>query len=159
MTSAAPRILDWYRADPWPGIRRVLLVGPPILTLGGLVIAVSLASRLPRALVDGATVVGLVLVAGGVLFTMVGMNRLLRDDVSLAVRTDGVAVRAAGVETLVRWEALGGARWDARRRELVLESPGASPIAVARPFRGIAGGELADRIVRARQKAAMGLLR
>jgi hypothetical protein len=103
-------------------------------------------------------VTGLALVAGGALFTMVGMNRILRDDISLALRTDGVAVRLAGTETVLAWEDLGAARWDSRRRELVLESSVAAPITVARSFRGVAGSDLAERILRARQKAAMGLL-
>jgi hypothetical protein len=159
MPSEPPRILDWYRADPWPRMRRILLTGPAVLALGGLITAASFVARVPRDLRLDAVMAGVVLVAGGALFTMVGMSRILRDDVSIVLRTDGVALRVGGSDTLVPWDDLASARWDAPRGELVLERLGGASVAVARRFADVAGPELAERIARARQKAAMGLLR
>lgn len=159
MSTQPPRIVDWYRADPWPRMRRVLVTGPAVLALGGLVTAASFLARLPRDLRLDAMMAGLALVAGGALFTMVGMSRILRDDAYLALRTDGVALRIAGVDTLVRWDDLASVRWDGPRGELVLEQVGGILIAVVPRFAEVTGAELAERVVRTQQKAAMGLLR
>ncbi|HEY3821489.1 MAG TPA: hypothetical protein VGL81_30185 [Polyangiaceae bacterium] len=154
-----PRIVDWYRVDPWPRMRRVLFTGPLVLALGGLVTAASFLGRVPRDLRGDATLLGVVLVAGGALFTIVGMSHILRDDVYLALRTDGVVLRLAGLETLVLWDELASVRWNAPPGELVLERSAGAPLAVPRRFRGIEGTALAERILQTRRKAAMSLLR
>lgn len=153
-----PRIVAWYRADPWPRMRRVLLTGPAVLALGGLVTAAAFLARLGD-LRPAATLAGILLVAAGAIFTVVGMSHLLREDASLALRTDGVAVRAGGVETLVPWDDLAGVTWDAPRGELTLERAGGGPVTIVPRFAEVAGEALADRILQTRRKAAMGLLR
>jgi hypothetical protein len=154
-----PRIVEWYRADSWPRMRRILLVGPALLTLGGLVIAVSFLTHQPRAVRVDAAALGFVLVAGGAIFTMVGMQRILREDLYLALRSDGIVVHSSAGETLVPWDELREARWDEVRAELVLLCAGAEPIVLARPFAGIGGRDLAARVAAVRRKAAMKLLR
>jgi hypothetical protein len=159
MSRELPRILDWYRADPWPRMRRVLFTGPLVLAVGGLVTGASFLGRVPVGLRGDATLVGVVLVAGGALFTIVGMSRILREDDSLALRTDGVALRAAGVDTLVPWDDLATVSWNAARGELLLERRDGVTLTVGWRFAGIAGGALAERILSTRRKAAMSLLR
>ncbi len=153
------RILSFYRLDPWARMMRVLLLGPGGLTLGSLVIAVSfLTHRSPSIRVDAAAA-GFVLVAGGALYTLAGMHRMLRNDLVLVLRTDGVAVQVAAEETLVPWDELADARWDAPRRALVLERAGGAPVVLPGPFARIAGGELAQTIVTTKRRLAMNLLR
>lgn len=161
----APRILAWYRADPWPGMRRVLIVGPVLLTLGGVVIAVSFLTRVSHDVrVDTATA-GFVLITSGALSTMFGMGRILRDDSYVALRTDGLLLRRGGVETIVAWATLTAARWDASRSELVLErTDGAGPpIAFGGGFSRAqapgGGAEVAGRIEQTRRRAALDMLR
>jgi hypothetical protein len=151
-------ILDWYRADPWPRMRRVLIAGPALLSLGGLVVAVSFATRQPRDVRSAAVVLGLALVASGAGLTLGGMFRILRDDAYLAIRTDGVALRSASGEMLLAWADLSRVRWDDRRVELVLERKDGEPVVVARPFARIAGPELAGKIEQARRRELLGML-
>ena len=157
--STPPRILEWFRADPWPGMRRVLIAGPSLLTLGGLVIAVSFLSSVSTEVRIDTSAAGFALIGSGALVTMFGMGRILRDDSYVAVRTDGVAVRVGGQETLVAWDALVAARWDPSRSLLVLERDGAAPIAVERGFARTPGAQVAERIEQSRRRAALNMLR
>jgi hypothetical protein len=152
-------ILEWYRADPWPRMRRVLIAGPALLSLGGLVVAVSFATRAPRDVRSAAVLLGLALVAGGAGLTLGGMFHILRDDAYLAIRTDGVAFRSTSGETLLAWADLARARWDDRRDELVLERTDGEPLLVARRFARIGGRELAEKVEQARRRESLGMLR
>jgi hypothetical protein len=152
-------ILEWYRADPWPRMRRVLIAGPALLSLGGLVVAVSFATRAPRDVRSAAVLLGLALVAGGAGLTLAGMFHILRDDAYLAIRTDGVALRSSSSETLLAWADLARARWDDRRVELVLERKEGEPLVVGRRFARIGGRELAEKVEQARRRESLGMLR
>jgi hypothetical protein len=157
--STAPRILEWYRADPWPGMRRVLVAGPSLLTLGGLVIAVSFLSSVSGEVRIDTSAAGFALIGSGALVTIFGMGRILRDDSYVALRTDGVAIRVSGQETLVPWDGLVGARWDPSRSALILERTGSPAIVVERGFARTPGPEVAQRIEQTRRRAALNMLR
>jgi hypothetical protein len=156
------RIVDWYRVDNWPRMRRVLVAGPALLSLGGLVMAISFSTREPGAVRAAAALVGMAIVASGAGTTLAGMYRILRDDSYLAIRTDGLAMRLGAVETLLPWAELSRARWDAVLAHLVLERSDEAMIEresliVARRFAGVGGPALAERIERARRRASMGM--
>ncbi len=157
MAMGAPRMIAFYRADTRARVRRVLLTGPSALTLGGLVIAVSFLAHQAYELRVASAAVGFVLIAGGAGYTLLGMQRILRDDVYVALRTDGVAIQSSVGETLIAWEALEGARWVPDPGALVLERTGAPPVVVERSFARIAGPALAEQIRAARRRVAMGL--
>lgn len=152
-------MVEFYRVDSWPRMKRVLITGPSVLTLGGLVIAISFMTRHSRDLRLDACVIGFFLVAGAAIYTMFSMQRILRDDVYLALRTDGLVVQSSGSETLVAWDDLEAARWDAARAAVVLERTGGEPLVLDRPFAKIEGAALAQRIVAVRRKIAMNLIR
>jgi hypothetical protein len=156
---AAPRILSFYRAVHWGRMRRVLLLGPSVLASGGLVVAVSFLTRQPPGVRTAAAAAGLVLVAGGALYTLAGMHRILRDDVVLALRTDGLALtlQDPARELFIEWDALEAARWDASSAQLILQRRGASDVVLARPFAGISGKDLAQRIAVTKRRLAMNL--
>lgn len=152
-------ILDWYRTDSWPRMRRLLIAGPALLSLGGLVVAVSFATRQPERVRSAAAVIGLVIVASGASLLLAGMFRLLRDDDAyLAIRTDGVLLRSTSRETLLVWSELARARWDAQSAELVLERTAGQPLVVTQAFARIGGPELAAKLELARRRASMGML-
>jgi hypothetical protein len=162
MAAGAPRVLSFYRADPWRRMRRVLLLGPAALTLGGIVIALSFVTHQPARLRIDAAAAGFVLIAGGALYTLLGMQRILRDELVLVLRTDGVTIQPAtppSGETLIPWDELTAARWDASRAELVLERASGEPIVLSRPFAGVTGRELAEKITAAKRRVAMNLVR
>ena len=138
-------------------MRRVLVAGPMLLTLGGLVVGVSFAARAPAATRELADIAGLFLVAAGAAVTMAGMHRILRDDRYLSVRTDGVMLHAGSLETFVAWDDLARVRWDGSGPALLLERKEGEAVVVAHRFATIDGAALAERIERARRRAAMGM--
>jgi hypothetical protein len=152
-----PRIVEWHRADPWPRMRRVLVIGPTILTLGGLVIAVSFLTRQPLDVRAIATSAGFVLVIAGAAFTLASMHRILRNEVSLVLRTDGVLVQSARSETMVLWDDLRDVRWDAGAASLVLERSTGDPVVVGVAHVRIGGPELAARVLQCKRKVALNL--
>ncbi len=161
MSLPEPRILEWYRTDPWPAMQRVLLLGATLLTTGGLVIGVSFLASRSLDLRLAATVGGFSLVALGGGFTILGMHRILRREVSLVLRTDGVAVQSATTETLVAWDDLGDVRWDPVARALHLERAGGEPLIFARPRPGplspADGPALAARVLQLKRRSALHL--
>jgi hypothetical protein len=159
MSTDGPRIVEWYRADPLPRMRRVLLTGPALLTVGGLIVFASIVTHQSMPVRLAAAIAGFGLITGGALLTMVGMHRILRDDICLAVRTDGLMVQSSGTEALVVWDELESVRWDGVQGELVLERKDAPPIALGQRFAGIDGASLAKQINATRRKAALNLLR
>jgi hypothetical protein len=140
-------------------MRRVLIGGPALLTLGGLVVAVSFLTRQPNHVRVEAAAIGLALTAGGAIFTMAAMHRILREDTYLAIRTDGLALQWASLETLIAWAELERVTWDAARNELVIERAGGEAIVFPRPFARITGPALARRIEQMRLRVEMGLVR
>ncbi len=153
------RILEWYRADTSARVRRVLVVAPALMTSSGVVIGLSFLTHQPEHTRTMAAAIGFAMVAGSALFTAAAMQRILREDGSLSLRTDGVSVHSAGHETFVAWTDLEGARWDEAAKALVLERRGGPAVTVAWSPARISGPALAERIERDRRKAAMGLLR
>jgi hypothetical protein len=149
-------MVDWYRVDAWGRMRRVLIFGPLLLSLGGVVVAVSFATRVSAATRDVAHLAGMLLIASGALVTMIGMQRILRDDAYLSIRTDGVMFHTS-YETFIAWDDLVCARWDVLAHALLLERRGAEAVVVAHRFATIAGPALAERIEQARRRAAMGM--
>jgi hypothetical protein len=140
-------------------MRRVLFTGPSLLTAGGIIVAVSLVTRQSTSIRIDAAIAGFALVAGGALLTMLGMQRILREDVCVTLRTDGVAVQSSEGEVLVTWDELERAHWDGERRALLLDRKDGSPVAISRSFAAIDGPTLARRIEATKRKSAMNLLR
>lgn len=163
MTDDAVRIVEWYRADHGPRMRRVLFAGPGVLTLGGLIVAVSFVARHGADVRVAAALAGLALVALGAVFTAAAMYWTLRQDVYVALRTDGLSLHggsaSAPEETFIAWDAMAAARWDGARRELRVERVQGEALVVTRRYAGVSLSDLAYRIEQTRRRAAMGLLR
>jgi hypothetical protein len=157
--ASGARMVEWFRVDPWPRIRAVLLTGPPILTLGALVVALSFLTRASPSARVAAVVAGMALVAGGALYTMLAMQRVLYAETFVVLRTDGIGVQNASGETFVPWDEVEDARWDSTRGALVIVRTGGAEVTVSKRFAGIHGSDLARRILGTKRKAAMHLLR
>lgn len=97
------------------------------------------------------------IVAGGGI-AIVGLNRTLRDESFLALRTDGAYFRAGRERSLIRWEDVEAVRWDEARREVVFESHDGERWCRGERFAGIDGPTLATRAGDIRRKALFGLL-
>jgi hypothetical protein len=157
MVAAQPRILEWFRPDPWPKMRRILTIGPTVVLAGCLVIAVSFLTHQGFEVRAAAALAGFAVIIGGVGFTIASMHRILREEVSLVLRSDGVFVQSAKVETLVPWDDVREARWDVERAALVIERAEGSPIVLPGPRARIPGPDLAARILQHKRKVALGL--
>jgi hypothetical protein len=138
-------------------MRRILVIGPTLLTLGGLVIAVSFLTRQAPDVREAAVVAGFALILGGAAFTLASMHAILRTEVSVVLRTDGVFLQSAGSEILIPWDDLRGARWDAAAGALVLERRSGDPLVVPRRPARIGGPELAARVLQLQRRAALQL--
>jgi hypothetical protein len=163
MAGHAVRIVEWYRPDHGRRLRRILIAGPGILTLGALLIALSFTARHAAELRVAEVLAGLGLVASGAAFTAASMYWTLRQDAYIALRTDGLAVHAASAsapqETFIPWDALARASWDSGSGEVRLEQVDGRVIVVTRTYAGITLSDLAQRIEQTRRRAAMGFLR
>jgi hypothetical protein len=163
MAGDAVRIVEWYRLDQGRRMRRILIAGPGLLTLGGLLIALSFTSRHGADLRVAAVLGGLGLVASGAVLTVASMYWTLRQDAYIALRTDGLTLHggsaSAPEETFIPWDALAQASWDSTRAEVRLEQVDGRVVVVALSYAGISLSALAQRIEQTRRRAAMGLLR
>jgi hypothetical protein len=155
----APHLLEWYRADHSRRIRRVLFSGAGVVTIGGLVVAVSFLTRQPHDVRVAAATIGFASIFGGALFTMISMHRTLADEDAVTLRSDGVAVRSGREETLVAWGDLERATYDGNRAAVVLARRTGEPVVIVRKHAGIELPALAKRIEDARRKASFDLLR
>lgn len=152
-------ILEWYRAESSGPMLRILVTGAAAMLLAAVVIAVSFLTRQPEHVRAFSVAIGLVLAASSGAFTAFSMYRLLRSDESLAIRTDGICLHARATESVLPWDEIVRAGWDAARSRVVIERAGTDPVVVSWVPAGISGPDLAVRIEQERRRAAMGLRR
>jgi hypothetical protein len=107
----------------------------------------------------GLGLLGLASIATGGAVAIVGLNRTLRDESYLALRSDGAYFRAGRERSLLRWDEVCAVRWDEDRRAVVFERHEGEPWLRVERFAGIAGPDLAKRASEIRRKALFGLLR
>ena len=106
----------------------------------------------------GLGLLGLASIVGGAGVAIVGLNRVLREEHFLALRTDGAFFRAGRTRSLIRWEDVAEVRWDEGLRALSLERHDGDAWVRVERFAGIDGPELARRVAEVRRKALFGLL-
>jgi hypothetical protein len=155
--SQRAHILEWYRANSAGPLLRILVSGAAAMLLAAVVIAASFLTRQPERVRACSAATGLVLAVCSGAFTHFSMVRMLSRDASLAIRTDGICLQAQGTESVLAWDEIVRAGWDAARRRLVIERAEADPVVVAWVPAGISGPDLAVRIERQRKRVAMGL--
>lgn len=177
----APRLVAWYRPEIARRLRRVLLPAAGLMLLGSLAWAhVKLfhggpdvlgraappaqgtplpPAPLPPAEAFGLMAIGLVLCVAGGLLAILGLLRTMREDVYLALRTDGALWHRGGDEVFLPWGELERVRWDAEQAALVFERrDGDAPFQLGGRFADVEGPELARRLDDVRRKAIWGLL-
>jgi hypothetical protein len=159
MDSSRPRIVDWFRTDASRRMRRALVIGPLLLTTGGLVIAISFLTRQPASVRVESAFAGFVLIAGAAAFTLASMQGILRDEISVVVRTDAVVVQSARGDIVVPWGDLREARWDAAEGALILEriAGAGEAVVVRRSFARATGADVAGRVQQQKRRADLGL--
>src|SRR5579872_5934866 len=106
MVAAQENLLEWYRPDQTRRVWRVLVAGAVILTIGGLVMAISFLTHQREAVRAQAAIAGIVLTVVGALATVIGMQRILADDRYLAVRQGGLTLNVGDGERRLAWDDL-----------------------------------------------------
>src|SRR5258708_11166664 len=97
------RVLEWYRVDQSRRIRRVLVAGAVLLTLGGVVVGGAFLTRQRESTRNTAVMIGLLMTVVGAVQTVVGMWRALAVDAFVVARTDGVEVALDGASRVFAW--------------------------------------------------------
>jgi hypothetical protein len=153
-------LIEVHRVDQTGRVRRALLTGASILTVGALVVAISFLTRQPERVRQIAAVIGLVFTVAGALTTVIRMHAALRDDAYLAVRDDGILIqsRIAAPPTFLPWSELTRIHCDADA--LVFERESGAPLRTAEHFGDGGPGAmqaLAKRLDEMRRRAAFSL--
>lgn len=179
-------VVACFRVDPTPRLLRALGWGSLVIALGSLFVATGLAftgaaTGHPRLAARDVTVgapvdseghpledemhdlelalsiAGLLVIVLGAAVAIVGLQRVLREEAYLALRTDGAYAELGDVRGLVRWEEVAEVRWDGVRRAVVFERHDGAPWSRGEQFAGIDGPALAKRAAEIRRKALFGL--
>ncbi|HJL18638.1 MAG TPA: hypothetical protein RMH99_23455 [Sandaracinaceae bacterium LLY-WYZ-13_1] len=104
----------------------------------------------------GALGIASICAGGGV--AIVRLNRVLREERYLALRTDGAYFQAGDERALVKWEDVATVRWDEPSAAVLFERHDGEPWRRAERYAGIDGPGLAKRAAEVRRKALFGLL-
>jgi hypothetical protein len=157
----APEIVSFYRIDPWVRMRRALTFGSTVVTLGALVMAVSFLTHQSEHLRMVAAICGIGTVILGAASAVFGMQRVLRDDRCIVVRTDGLVSQVNGAETFMEWDSIASIRLEVDSGVIVVERRGehAALRMQGGTFRGWTSATLAVELDGMRRKASFGMLR
>jgi len=154
--SAEAKVLEWHRVEG--AVLRSLAIGAGILFLGpsfGAIAFIACKHNLVLEIVFG--VVGGICVVVGPAFAILKLAHSLREDASLAARTDGVVFERNGKSLHMPWD-------DIERIELeppttlVFRLRAAEPFVLHERFALVDTAELAKRLEELRRKASFGLL-
>lgn len=150
-------IVEWFRPDRTRRIKQVCAVAASVLATGALTVGLARSADLSESQRLLIGVIGGVCTAGGPLYCVLALWRVIGPDIYLALRSDGVFFHSPAGELLVRWDVLTQARAEAEGRLVLGTDDGDQRI--DDHFMDVTTQELARRINRTQQKALMGLLR
>lgn len=102
---------------------------------------------------------GLICVAGGSAWAILGLRTVMSEESYLALRNDGAYFRHGRERSLLPWEEVETVRWDPEARAVVFVRHDGSTWVRAERFAGTEGSEIAKRASEVRRKALFGLLR
>ena len=151
-----PQVLEWHRVEG--AVLRSLAIGAGILFLGPSFAAIAfVACKHYFALQVGFAVLGGICVVVGPTLAILKLAHALREDASLAARTDGVVFERNGKSLHMSWD-------DIERIEahppttLVFRLRAAEPFVLHERFAMVETAELGKRLEELRRKASFGLL-
>jgi hypothetical protein len=154
------RLIEWYRVDQTRRIRRALVTGAGILTLGACIAAVSFVTHQREAVRHWTAVFGILSTIVGALIAVIGMARVLATDTYLAVNAEGVVLNLdeAGEKRLLRWDDLERVRFDGARGAVVFALRDGGEVVTETSFAGAEKKDLAARLDFLRRRAGFGML-
>jgi hypothetical protein len=74
------------------------------------------------------------------------------------VRADGIVLHAAAGDDVLPWDGVASVRWDASWGAIVIALSAGDSVVFPGPFVRATGAEVAEKVERARLRAAMGML-
>jgi hypothetical protein len=158
-TPPPPRVLiEWYRVDQTRRIRRALVAGAGILTLGACVMALSFVTHQSLAVRQAAAAFGFLSTVAGALTAVIGMARVLSTDSYLAVSAEGIILHLEEGETFLAWDSLERIRFDAAREAMVFALRDGGEVLSRTAFAGAEKKSLAARLDTLRRRAGFDML-
>jgi hypothetical protein len=145
--------IDFFRVDRSGSTRRLLAIAGVLVALG----ATTAGAHLVRRLADlGRTIalLGGVTMLAGLVLGFGTMAMMLFENVWLSIRAEGLLVHENGRETILAWDDLTTIETDAGF--VVLSRPAGDAV---RWYAGREAEDVAARILEARRKASLGVLR
>jgi hypothetical protein len=145
--------LDFFRVDRSGSTKRLLAIAGVLVALG----ATTAGAHLVRRLADlGRTIalIGGVTMLAGLVLGFGTMAMMLFENVWLSIRAEGLLVHENGRETILAWDDLTTIETDAGF--VVLARPAGNAV---RWYAGREAEDVAARILEARRKASLGVLR
>lgn len=153
-------LLEWYRADATAAVVRVVVLGSALVMCGVVCVGLCLSGAGGGQVVNVLLgVVGALCTLAGPGVTILGFQRVLSQDVYLAVRREGLAFHDGGTEQRVSWDDLVEARSEGDPPRLTLVRRAEAPLHLPVRFDGVDAPELARRLNQVRRRALMNLLR
>jgi hypothetical protein len=150
------KVLEWHRVEGM--VLGSLALGTVILALGpicGAIAFVAFKHRPPLEITFA--VIGAICVIVGPTFAIVKLARSLREDASLAARTDGVTFERNGKALHMAWDEIERIELEPPTT-LVFRMRSAEPFVLHERFALVETPELAKRLEELRRKASFGLL-
>lgn len=154
-----PKIVEWYRVDETPRIVGAALKGGLLITVGCFSIGAALSSMVSddgtvRAL---AGAFGAVCIISGPILAITAFQKILSQEVYLALRNDGLYVQLVGRKELIAWDDVEEARTD-EAGAIVIRRKGSEPLVITQQFASISPRDVCERIHAIRRKAQWNLL-
>jgi hypothetical protein len=160
VSAVKEQIVTFYRADPAPRMRKVLVPAATLVTIGGLVMVISFLTRQRDDVRILAACIGVVCIVTGSGSAVIGLRRLLADDWCIVVRTDGLMAQLGREETFVPWGDIERIWFDAGPRAIVVDRRTGGDFRVPEQrYRGTTTEKLAKELDGMRLKASFSMLR
>ncbi len=156
MEAANEDVLEWHRVDA--AILGSLAIGTLILFCGPVFGAIAFITFKHNFTYEVAfAIVGGVCVIVGPFFALLRLAHSLREDASLAARTDGVIFERNGKSLHLKWDDIERVEFEPEVT-LIFRRRSDEPFVLHERFATIGTAELAKRLEDLRRKASFGLL-
>jgi hypothetical protein len=154
---AAPTVFEWHRVEG--AVLSALAMGAGVLLLGPICGAFAFVVFKHRFDLELAfAIAGGICVVAGPTIAIVRLSRSLREDASIAARTDGVIFERNGKALHMKWEEIERVELQPEGA-LVFRRKSDEPFVLHERFATIATDELVKRLEELRRKASFGLLK
>lgn len=153
----AHKTVEWYRPLVTSQMLRVVVPCSLLVLVASILVGVGILRESEDAVAYTLVLVGFVLLIAGPTLAAYGVLRLVREDVYLSVRTDGVLYHdGAGVASLVAWDDLGGVCVHPDGG-IALKRDAGPDLHIPEAFIGIDDVALAARLTDLQRRALMGI--